>query len=113
MERTITISGKECSFKSSGALPRIYRVLFKKDLFGDMQELQGLSESNIFGGGAMETLENVAYAMAYHYDKTIPSIEEWLENFDTFALMNALPDIISLWTDEITTESTAKKKTDQ
>ena len=40
MRKTLTISGIECNFKSSAAIPRMYRLKFGRDVFVDMQKLQ-------------------------------------------------------------------------
>ena len=33
VEKTIEISGKEVKFRSSAAVPRLYRAKFKRDMF--------------------------------------------------------------------------------
>ena len=40
MEKKITVSGKECTFRSSAALPRIYRMKFGRDIFVDLSKLE-------------------------------------------------------------------------
>ena len=40
MIKTISIDGKECIFKSSAAIPRIYRIKFKRDIFSDLAKIQ-------------------------------------------------------------------------
>ena len=107
MEKTITIDGKECRFKSSGALPRIYRITFGEDLFVDIGKLEGISDTEMLNGDVIGTLENVAFCMAKHADSSVGNnIVEWLEQFETFSLVQAIPDILELWTSEIKTTST-------
>lgn len=106
MEKTITISGNEIKFKSSGALPRIYRTTFNEDLFADISKLEGTGE-NALDNDVISTLENVAFCMAKHADPSIgDDIIAWLEQFETFALVQALPEILDLWTKEIESKST-------
>lgn len=106
MEKTITISGKAVKFKSSGALPRIYRMTFNEDLFADIGKLEGTTGETALDAEVISTLENVAFCMAKHANKDIgDDIIEWLEQFDTFALVQALPEILDLWTSEIQTNS--------
>lgn len=110
MTKTIDIRGQKITFKSDGAFPRFYRLLNKRDIFSDMQKLNG--EEAVSNGG-IEVLEDVAYAMMKYADKECElTIDEWLSQFETFDLLEALPNIISMWLAEVDTQSTAKKKTD-
>ena len=107
MEKTITISGNEIKFKSSGALPRIYRTTFNEDLFADISKLEGTKAEEALSADVISTLENVAFCMAKHADASIGGdIIAWLEQFETFALVQALPEILDLWTKEIESKST-------
>lgn len=107
MEKIITISGNEIKFKSSGALPRIYRTTFNEDLFADISKLEGTTGENALDNDVISTLENVAFCMAKHADASIgDDIISWLEQFETFALVQALPEILDLWTKEIESKST-------
>lgn len=106
MEKTITISGKKCKFRSSGALPRIYRMTFNEDLFADISKLEGTTGEQAMSSDVISTLENVAFCMAKHADPNIgDDIIEWLESFETFSLVQALPEILDLWTKEIESKS--------
>ena len=40
MRKTILINGIECHFKSSAAVPRMYRLKFGRDIFVDMTKLK-------------------------------------------------------------------------
>ena len=107
MEKTIAISGNEIKFKSSGALPRIYRTTFNEDLFADISKLEGTKAEEALSADVISTLENVAFCMAKHADPSIGGdIIAWLEQFETFALVQALPEILDLWTKEIESQST-------
>ena len=46
MVKKIEICGKECTFKSSAAIPRLYRIKFQRDLFADMQSVINEAKSN-------------------------------------------------------------------
>ena len=39
-EKTVLISGKEVRFRSSAAVPRLYRIKFKRDIFKDLSKLE-------------------------------------------------------------------------
>lgn len=115
-ERTITVSGKEVTFRSSAAIPRLYRVRFGRDIFRDLSALEKSFNTKSKKGGNfeitdLEVFENIAYIMAKHADKTIPdSIDEWLEDFEMFSIYEVLPDILEMWNINMKTDVVPKKK---
>lgn len=119
MLKTIQIGDKEVLFKSSAAIPHIYRRKFCRDIFIDMDQLQkGLNRKK--SGAAeltldsLEMFENLAYCFAKHADPSVPEdVESWLEQFETFDIYNILPQLIEMWTLENKTTGTLKKKEDQ
>lgn len=111
MEKTINIYGRKIDFKTNGAFPRFYRLLNKRDIFADMQKLNG---DDVLADGGIEVLEDVAFAMAkFANPKDKITIEDWLAQFETFDLFEIMPELIAMWTDETETSSEAKKKTEQ
>ena len=40
VSKTITIDGVDVQFKASAAIPRLYRLQFRRDLFHDFADLQ-------------------------------------------------------------------------
>ena len=108
MIKTITIDGKEVSFKASAAIPRLYRLEFKRDIFHDLTILEkGMKKNDV---ASLEVFENVAYIMAKHANKEIPLIEEWLEGFNTFSIYQVLPELIDLWQANTLSLAQPKKK---
>lgn len=113
--RTIDISGRQVTFKASAAIPRIYRIKFQRDIYKDLSALdKAISrndpESSELDIPSLEMFENIAYIMAKHADSEVPdSVEEWLEQFDTFSIYQILPEIIKLWGLNMESESEAKK----
>lgn len=115
IEKTIDVSGVPVKFRSSAAIPRLYRAKFGRDIFKDLAKLeksyQGKKDKD--GGFPVEDLEifeNVAYIMALHADKSVPaSIEEWLDDFEMFSIYQVLPEILSLWGENLKTEVSPKK----
>ena len=116
IEKTIEVCGQPVKFKSSAAVPRLYRAKFGRDIFKDFSKLEatynrkaeGSSES--FAIEDLEIFENVAYIMAYHADHSIPeNIDDWLDNFDMFSIYEVLPEILALWGSNMLTEVTSKK----
>lgn len=136
MKKTIKISGIECKFKSSAAIPRIYRLKYGRDIFVDMVQIQKkveaqerqkkalkkqyekegktFEESDFSSGlplDSLEMFENIAYIMHKHGDKEQPdTIEEWLDQFETFDIYQILPEIVEMWNLENRQMSEAKKK---
>ena len=115
-EKTVLVSGKEVRFRSSAAIPRLYRIKFKRDIFKDLTKLEKSYKGKTDDGEEMqiedlEIFENVAYIMAWHADPTIPgTIEEWLDEFEMFSIYQVLPEILELWGGNLVTDIESKKK---
>ena len=114
-EKTVLVSGKEVRFRSSAAIPRLYRIKFKRDIFKDLSKLEASYKGKSDDGEELqiedlEIFENVAYIMAFHADPTIPgTIDEWLDEFDMFSIYEVLPEILELWGSNLFTDVSAKK----
>ena len=115
LSKTVTIGDREVTFKSSAAIPRLYRIKFKRDIFKDLTKLEksykerddGTKELEIED---LEIFENVAYIMALHADPSIPkTIEEWLDQFEMFSIYEILPEILELWGSNLFTDVKARK----
>ena len=116
LTKTVTIGEKEVTFKSSAAIPRLYRIKFKRDIFKDLNRLEksykerddGTKELEIED---LEIFENVAYITALHADPSIPkTIEDWLDQFEMFSIYEILPQILELWGSNLFTEVPQPKK---
>ena len=123
MEKTIMIDGREVRLRASAAIPRLYRIKFRRDILQDMQTIKKAVETsvqeNAQEGGqmssipleALELFENVSYLMAKHADPTVPStVEEWLDGFETFSIYTVFPAIEELWMANVQQLSTPAKK---
>ena len=64
LKKTITVSGKEVTFRSSATVPRLYRLKFKRDIFKDLSRLeksmQDAKDGEEFEIEDLELFENVA-----------------------------------------------------
>ena len=116
LKTTIEIDGKPVVFKASAAIPRIYRIKFRRDIYKDLRLLEKTvgendeddSHLDLF---SLELFENIAYIMAKHADSSIPdSPEEWLDEFNTFSIYQILPQLIELWGLNTEVEIDSKKK---
>ena len=123
MEKTIMIDGREVRLRGSAAIPRLYRIKFRRDILQDMQTIKKAVEKsvqeNAQEGGqmssipleALELFENVSYLMAKHADPAVPStVEEWLDGFETFSIYTVFPAIEELWMANVQQLSTPAKK---
>ena len=123
MEKTIMIDGREVRLRASAAIPRLYRIKFRRDILQDMQTIKKAVEKsvqeNAQEGGqmssipmeALELFENVSYLMAKHADPAVPpTVEEWLDGFETFSIYTVFPAIEELWMANVQQLSTPAKK---
>lgn len=117
MEKTLNIDGIEVKFRATAAVPRLYRIKFRRDIIQDMTIIQKAmkkaeSDGESLPPEALEMFENVAFIMAKHADKdAVPATpEEWLDTFKTFSIYQIFPEIIELWDLNMETASTPKKK---
>ena len=116
MEKVLNIGGKDCRFRTSAALPRLYRIKFRRDIYNDIRFIQKEIEKHKGDGEymppeALTTFENLAYMMHKHGDPEQPNnINDWLYQFETFDIYQIFPEIITLWTGENETLVEPKKE---
>ena len=115
LKKTVKVGEQEVTFKSSAAIPRMYRIKFKRDIFKDLSKLEqsykdkddGTKELEIED---LEIFENVAYIMALHADPSTPaSIDDWLDQFEMFSVYEVLPEILELWGSNLFTDAKSAK----
>ena len=123
MEKTIIIDGREVRLRASAAIPRLYRIKFRRDILQDMQTIKKAVEKSARENAkedgqmssipleALELFENVSYLMAKHADPAVPpTVEEWLDGFETFSIYTVFPAIEELWMANVQQLSTPAKK---
>ena len=115
--KTVQIDGKDVTFRASAAIPRMYRIRFRRDIYQDMAQLTKEVDANDPNKSEieldnLEMFENIAYLMAKHADPdNVPNnIDEWLEQFNTFSIYTILPKIIELWGMNTEQQAESKKK---
>ena len=115
IQKNIIIDGIDVPFKASAAVPRLYRLKFRRDIYQDFAALQksvgeNTEDSSALDIESLEVFENIAYIMAKHADAAIPaSPDEWLEQFNTFSIYEILPQLINLWGLNVETQVQSKK----
>ena len=119
METEILIDGKKVKFRATAAVPRLYRIKFRRDIIQDMKVVQKAMErkdrdSENIPPEALQLFEDMSYIMAKHADKDkVPeSPNEWLEEFSAFSIYKIFPVLLALWDGNIETIETVKKKLD-
>ena len=118
LEKKITIDGKEVAFKTSAALPRIYREKFKSDVFVEIDKIREEAKKNKKKKAkvatpyeAMDTVEQLAYCMAKHADPSIPDdINEWLSQFSSTAIYHIGKEVMLMWNEETLATSVPKNQ---
>lgn len=109
MEKTIELDGNQMQMVANGATPRLYRSFFGKDVF------RGLQKSVEKDGTIIdaEVYENLAFTMAIQ-GGSLPigtKIDDWLASLKSpTAILEAAPEIMSLWNDNTMQISEGKKK---
>lgn len=117
MEKTITIDGRQVTFKSSGALPKRYKMQFRRDYFVDMMALKKMGDElekagEDFHGVNFEYFDlfyDIAWTLAKTADSSIPDPLAWLDSFDAFPMADILPEIQELLASSLSTNSAKKK----
>ena len=71
IKKKITVDGIEVPFKASAAVPRLYRIKFRKDIYKDFAALQtsvqeGDEEGSTLDIESLEVFENIAYLSLIH-----------------------------------------------
>lgn len=115
MEKVIEIGGKEIKMKSTAGTMMRYRNNFNRDFIKDLISLQTKLQEKAEAGTQFEALdldifEKIAWCMAKTADDSIPDIERWLDEFDTFDIMQVLPELMNLLVANME-QINAKKKT--
>ena len=112
IEKKLMVDGREIPFRTSAALPRLYRQYFGSDVFIDLNNIRtkvGKGKKSELPPSALSTIENLAYCMAKHADPSVPDdVNDWLGQFSTTAVYMIAQDIMLMWNEEQKTMSEAK-----
>ena len=110
MEKVIKIDGRDIKFKATANTLRIYRMKFRRDLMIDLARLAEAAQKTNIEIPDLELFENIAYVMAKQADNSVPNdIGEWLDGFKVFAIREILPELLSLWNENMETVVDIKK----
>lgn len=114
MEKIVNIDGRNVKLKSTAAFIYQYKSQFGRDAMAD---LTGLFNS-IDAGGEMKdnssldlsVMYDIIWTLAKAADKSIPPVEEWLEEFSTFDIAEVMMVAVELITATINPTVNSKKK---
>ena len=101
MEKIIKIDGRDIKFKSTGATPIKYKRQFGRDFFADIFKLDSLTKvAKGKSNKAIEQLDmdvfyNIAWVLAKGAED-IPPLEEWLESFESFPILEIITELNEL-----------------
>jgi hypothetical protein len=102
LEKTITIDGQDVKFKSTGATPLRFKAQFGKDYFSEIMKLDGLKNlrgkkgeinTKVIGSLDFEVFYNIAWTLAKTANKEIDDPITWLDKFETFPIMEIIPEL--------------------
>jgi len=110
MKKTITVDGKEYVLRASGLTPLLYHNEFGDDFMNDLASLtQTFEKDGSFPPDLLIKAGKIAYILNKQGDPEQPdSFEEWLDQFETFSIMEAFPQIMELLA--LNNKSTSKPK---
>ncbi|MEK4148916.1 hypothetical protein NST02_17795 [Robertmurraya sp. FSL W8-0741] len=104
MEKTIVIDGREVKLKSTGATALRYKAQFQQDFFNDLFKLvkggkvgeDGKVDPSTIESMDFEFFYNFTWVLAKQADKKIEDPLTWLDSFDSFPIMDIIPEIQDL-----------------
>lgn len=118
MEKTLTIDGRQVTFKGTGAFLLRYKAQFGRDAIQDIYQLQNAIKVDKKGQATIEDITaidlelfyNLLWTLAKAADPTIPPPMEWLDTFGEFPLLDILPETIGLIFSCLQSQAKSKKK---
>ena len=113
MDKVIKIGDKEVKFKSTAGTLLRYRNNFGRDFLKDLVKLQEKlknkkTQAKQFMAIDLQMFSEIAWVMAKTADDSIPNIEKWLDQFDTFDIMQILPQLFDLIQNNLKQEQAPK-----
>jgi len=114
MEKILTIDGRQVPFKNTGAFMLRYRAQFGRDALRDIYRLKGLVGANGKLGNLdaldLEPFYNLVWTLAKTADPNITPPMEWLDTFESFPLMDILPELEDMLWQALESNIESKKK---
>lgn len=104
MEKTIKIDNKDICFKCTAGTFIRYKQQFDTEFIADIAKLQDCLNTNKSGKVtsvdysklSLDVFYDIAWACAKTANDSIPDPMAWLDSFNTFPIMDILPQILEL-----------------
>ncbi|MFS0591712.1 hypothetical protein AB1L05_08930 [Cytobacillus horneckiae] len=104
MEKIVVIDGQPVNFKSTGATVVRYKAQFGRDFFRDLFKLQNVGKAKEDGTIEVGSIENIDFEFFYNFawvlakqgNKEIGDPITWLDTFDSFPIIEIIPEIQDL-----------------
>jgi hypothetical protein len=104
MEKTIKIDNKDVRFRCTAGTFIRYKQQFNTEFIADIAKLQECIKTNKSGVVtnvdytklSLDVFYQIAWACAKTADNSIPDSMTWLDSFDSFPIMDILPEILEL-----------------
>ena len=114
IEKKLMVDGQEVPFRTSAALPRLYRDKFGSDVFIDLNKARTQAKKNKkteLPADTLSAIENLAYCMAKLADPSVSDdVYEWLGQYSTTAIYMVAQEIMLMWNEEQRTASVPKNQ---
>lgn len=108
MRDIITIGDKGVEMAASAATPFLFKKVFKRDFLKECQAENDNTELYIMLGFVMAKNQNEVLKGSIKEEDFF----DWLEQFEYVDMINALPDIVNLYTKQKQGTSIPKKEAD-
>ena len=102
MEKTILIDNKDVHFKCTAGTFIRYKQQFGTEFIADCSKLQDCVNTNKKGTQfdytklSLDVFYQIAWACAKTADDHIPDAMAWLDSFETFPIMDIMPQIMNM-----------------
>lgn len=107
MQKLIKIDSADIPMQASAFTPIAFKREFGRDMIRGIQDLKDSSKK---GDIDAEFVAEIAWIMAREANKDIEPFDEWLMQFNMFAIYEALDQIVSLWFNSEMQHSKSAKK---
>lgn len=85
MIKTLTIDGKEVTFKSTGGTMMRYRNQFNSEFLTDLSALSKVTKED-FSLFTCKSIEQIIWVLAKTANSSVPDPQTWYDSFDEFPI---------------------------
>lgn len=101
MEKIISIDGRDIKLKATGALLLRYKAQFKRDALQDIVKLTNVldeetGEIKDISHLDLDVFYNLIWTLAKTGNPDIAPLENWLDTFDDFPIIELIPTVMDM-----------------